>query len=261
VWARRFLTTIFVLGVGAGCANDKNAKTELNEGYASLEARQYDQAIDRADAFLQHTPAGAGTAEALYLKGQALEQKQSRSVNESRANWQAAREAYVQALSQKPSAKLEPLLHAGIANVAFFQDDYQTAITEWTAAHDKLQDDSTRSWVLYRVGLSRQRMGQFAEADPVFAAVQERYPNTPAAQQAQKHQGVRGFSVQFATFGNAANADAAMAALRKEGVVATKQTDARGRSIILHGPLPSYQQAQAVKARYASQFPDAIIVP
>jgi hypothetical protein len=52
-----------------------------------------------------------------------------------------------------------------------------------------------------------------------------------------------------------------VAALRKEGLVVTKQTDPRGRSILLHGPLPSYQQAQQVKARYASQFPDAIIVP
>jgi TolA-binding protein len=255
------LSAVLTVAAGAGCANDNAARTELNEGYASLEAKQYDQAINRADAFLQHTPTGTGTAEALYLKGQALEQKQARTPAESRANWQAARQAYVEALSQNPSQRLEPLLHAAIANVAFFQDDYQTAISEWTVAHDRLQDDATRSWVLYRVGLCRQRLGQFAEADPVFAAVQQRYPNSPAAQAAQKHQGMRGFSVQFATFGNAANADAAIAALRKDGVRATKQTDPRGRSIILYGPLPSYQQAQAVKARFASQFEDAIIVP
>src|SRR5436190_18999713 len=93
--------------ISAGCASDKNAKAELNEGYAALESRQYDQAIQRADAFLQHTPQGAGSAEALYLRGRSLEQKPVKSQAEMQSNLQAARTTYIEALNHQPAPKLE----------------------------------------------------------------------------------------------------------------------------------------------------------
>jgi tetratricopeptide (TPR) repeat protein len=253
------LLLMFVLT--AGCASDKNAKAELNEGYAALESRQYDQAIQRADAFLQHTPQGAGSAEALYLRGRSLEQKPVKSQAEMQSNLQAARTTYIEALSHQPPPKLEAYIHTSLANVAYHQDDYTTAINEWTGAYDKLDDNDVKSWVLYRVGLCRQRLGQFADADSVFAAVQERYPNSEPAQRAKAHQGARGFSVQLATFANAQAADSAVTAVRRDGVPVARQADAQGRSIVLVGPYPSYQQAVQTKARYAARYPDAVIVP
>jgi TolA-binding protein len=247
--------------VGAGCASDKNAKAELNQGYAALESNQYDQAIQRADAFLQHTPQGAGSAEALYLRGRSLEQKPVRNTAEMQANLQAARTSYIEALNHQPATKLEAYIHTSLANVAYQQEDYSTALNEWTNAYEKLDNDDVKSWVLYRVGLCRQRLGQFADADAVFAAVQERYPNTEPAQRSKAHQGARSFSVQVATYANPQSADAAVAALRKDGVNAMREPDAKGRSVVLIGPLPSYQQAQQIRSRYASKYPDAIIVP
>ncbi len=249
------------LALLAGCASDKKAKVELGEGYTALESRQYDEAIGRANAFLQHTPAGPGSAEALYLKGRALEQKTAANQTDARANLQAARIAYIEALSRSPSPKLEAYIHTSLANVAYFQDDYATAINEWSSAYDKLDDENAKAWALYRVGVSKQRLGQFADADTVFAAVQQRYPNSVPAQRAREHQGVRGFSVQLATFSTSAAADAAIGTLRREGVLPTKQADSKGRYIVLAGPMPSYQQAQSLKARYALRFSDAIIVP
>jgi TolA-binding protein len=244
-----------------GCNNDNQAKQELNEGYSSLDARQYDQAISQADAFLQHTPAGPGSAEALYLKGRALEQKPASSVSESRSNLQSAREAYIDALQKNPSPQLDAYIYTSMANVAYSQDDYAVAATEWTIAYGKLNDPSIQPWVMYRIGLCRQRLGAFADADEVFTMVQENYPNTPAAQRALEHQGVRGFSVQMATFATGSTADNAILTLRSQGVLANKKLDSRGRSIVMVGPLPSYQQAQSVKLRYASTYPNAIILP
>jgi TolA-binding protein len=244
----------------AGCG-DNSARQELTEGYSSLDAQQYDQAISQADAFLQHTPAGPGSAEALYLKGRALEQKPASSVSESRANLQSAREAYIDALQRNPSPQLEAYIHTSLANVAYSQDDYAVAATEWTIAYGKLDDPGIKSWVLYRIGLCRQRMGQFADADKVFTSVQENYPNTPAAQRSLEHQGVRGFSVQMATFATGSTADSAVLTLRSQGVLASKKLDNRGRSVVMVGPLPSYQQAESIKVRYASTYPNAIILP
>ncbi|HMB94878.1 MAG TPA: tetratricopeptide repeat protein, partial [Tepidisphaeraceae bacterium] len=141
------------------------------------------------------------------------------------------------------------------------QDDYATAASQWTVAYEKLDDPSIKQWVLYRVGLCRQRLGQFADADKIFTSVQENYPNTPAAQRSLEHEGVRGFSVQLATFATGSSADSAILTLRREGVLASRKMDTKGRSVVMVGPLPSYQQAISVKTRYASQYPNAIIIP
>ena len=140
-------------------------------------------------------------------------------------------------------------------------DDYAAAATEWTTAYEKLDDPGVRSWVLYRVGICRQRLGQFDSADQVFAMVQRDYPNTVPAQRAREHQGARGFTVQFATFANSTTADGAMNTLRREGVLPVKATDAQGRSVVRAGPMPTYQQALSLKQRYADRYPDALILP
>jgi outer membrane protein assembly factor BamD (BamD/ComL family) len=252
-----------VVGVAmvGGCGADPKSKQQLTAGYAALENRQYDQAISGADEYLRSHPAGPGSAEALYLRGRALEQKPAASLEQARANLQAARGAYIEALGRSPSRRLEAYVHTSLANVAYFQDDYPTAISEWTTAYGMLEDESIKAWVLYRIGLSRQRLGQFADADATFAAVMQRYPNTVPAQRARERHGARAFHVQMATFAQSNSADAAINELRAQGVPVHKQIDSKGRSVVLVGPLASYQQAQAMKARYAGKYPDAVIVP
>jgi tetratricopeptide (TPR) repeat protein len=245
----------------AVCANDAATRDNLNSGYRSLEASQFDDAIARADAHLQKHQKGNGTADALYLRGRAIEQRPAVSQDEARANLQAARDNYREALAQRPAPKLEAYIRTSLANCAYFLDDYTSAASEWTTAYDKLDDSNVRSWVLYRVGICRQRLGQFDSADQVFAMVQREYPNTVPAQRAREHQGARGFTVQFATFANSATADSAVNTLRREGVLPMKATDAQGRSVVRAGPMPTYQQALALKQRYADRYPDALILP
>jgi hypothetical protein len=38
-------------------------------------------------------------------------------------------------------------------------------------------------------------------------------------------------------------------------------TDGQGRTVLRVGPMPSYQQALAMKQRYADRYPDALILP
>jgi tetratricopeptide (TPR) repeat protein len=245
----------------SGCVENQPPKKVLNEGYTALEQQQYDEAIGKADEFLSQSPAGPGSAEALYLRGRGFEQKVARSPMDAQVNLQNARTSYIQALEQKPSAKLEAYIRTSLANVAYFQDDYKTALEQWSAAYGDKQDADVQAWTLYRMGICRQRLGQFAQADQVFAAVQERYPNTVPAQRAREHSGARSFQVQLATFASPSGADQAMAQLKREGVAATRIIDSKGRSVIRVGPVATYPQAQALKARFASRYPDAMILP
>jgi tetratricopeptide (TPR) repeat protein len=241
--------------------SEQAARSELNQGYAALEAQQYDQAMNRADAFLQHTPAGPGSAEALYLRGRALEQKPASNQAEAVANLQAAQRTYRDALAHSPSPKLETYIRVSQGNVDYFLDDYAGAVAEWNAAYDKIDDNDVKAWVLYRIGVCRQRLDQFSEADRYFTSVQQHFPDSLPAQRAKEHIGARSFFVQFATFASAPAADDAINAFRREGVLAGKRVDAKGRSVVVTGSLPSFQQALALRNRYAGKYPDALILP
>lgn len=250
-----------LLLLSGGCTSGNSPYGDLNEGYAALENHQYDQAISHADSFLRARPTGPGSAEAYYLRGRAYEQKTSANMQQAQENLRLARDAYEQALKASPSLRLEAFIHTSLANVAYFQDDFSSAVVHWTAAYEKLDQPEIKSWVLYRLGLCRQRMGQFAEADRIFTAVQQHYPNTIPAQRARQKQGARSFSVQLATLSSSQAADAAITALRKEGMNAYTQRDVKGRSVVFVGPVPSYQQAREIKQRCIARYPDALIVP
>ena len=235
----------------------------LDEGYQALENRQYNEAIAKADELLASQPHGEGTPEALYLKGRALEAKNVAGVSEdeARANLQAARQAYIQALGDNPRPPLSAYLRTSLGNVAYFQDDYNTAIAQLTAAYDNLDSADLKAWAMYRVGLSQQRQGQFDAADKTFALVQQNHPNTVPAQRAREHQGARAFYVQLATFAQPASADRAVADLKKQGVTATRVAGPEGRAFLRVGPLASYSAARFMKDRFADRYPDAMIIP
>lgn len=253
---------LVVASLAGGCAGSPDEQAQLEKGYQDLDRRQYDAAIASADAFLaSNTSGGAGSAEALYLRGRALEQKVAGNPQESRQNLASARSAYVDALKHNPSPQLEARIRASLANVAYFQDDYNTALEQWTSAYDKLEQPETRAWVLYRIALSQQRLGRFPEADKTFAAVQKRYPNTIPAQRARERAGAAGFFVQLGTFRSAAGADRATGTVRSQGMAPVRLTDTQGRHLLRVGPFRSYAQAQAVKSRFAGTYPDAMIIP
>jgi tetratricopeptide (TPR) repeat protein len=260
---------ILLAGMLIGCASNKTVenKNTLHSGYASLNQQDYDAAMASSDQFLRDNPnGGPGTAEALYLQGRVYEQ---RAVNadaahheqEARASLQDARTTYEHALTLHPSPKVAALLQAGVANVAYFQEDYFTAMREWAAAYPSLTNPDAKAWVLYRLGLCQQRLGRFDEADRSFQQVRQDYPRSEAAPRAAAHMGARAFYVQIGSFSDAKNADKVMASLRSQGFGAERSSEPGGRQAIRVGPANNYEQAKALRARLSGAYPAAIIEP
>jgi outer membrane protein assembly factor BamD (BamD/ComL family) len=244
----------------------RDVRPALTEAYAAFERKQFDAAYAGAERVLAGNPTGPGAAEAQYLRGRVLEERAAQAssrgdITAAKTDLQAARDAYNAGLSANPARELQGRIQAGIANVAYFQEDYSTAIAQWTAAHEKLSEPQSKAWVLYRVGLSQQRFGQFAEADKTFAAVQQQHPNTEPARRAAAHQGARGFHVQLGVYSSPANADNALAGLRADGVIGMRLTDNAGRNVVRVGPMRTYEEAKSVRARLAAKHPDAMIIP
>ncbi|HLL90433.1 MAG TPA: tetratricopeptide repeat protein [Tepidisphaeraceae bacterium] len=256
--------SVAAIGGLAGCATAQpspGARQGLNDGYAALERGNYDAASAAAEAYLRTHRNGPGVAEALYLKGRAFEQRTPRDQAVRDANLAQARSAYAEALNHQPEPKLEGNIRAGLANVAYFRDDYLAALGQWTAAYDKLTDADAKAWTLYRIGLCQQRLGRFDRADQTFEQVKRNYPSTEPAKRAADRQGTRSFTLQLATYGSAPVADAATQQLRQQNLTPTRVTDPQGRIVLTLPNLPAYDEAKRLKQRLAGQFPDAVIVP
>jgi TolA-binding protein len=258
------ISALSVITLALGCGSAQPApqdKANLQAASRSIEAQQFDQAIAQADSYLAKIPHGPGSAEALYLKGRGYEGRVAQNTAAANANLQSARTAYISALAANPSPVLEPSIHASLANVAYFQDDYATALAQWTTAYPKLLDDSVRGWVLYRIGICHQRLGHFEQADQTFAQVQNTFRNSVPAQRAREHQGARAFHVQLATFASATSADNAAVKLRTQGVTPVRTMSPQGQQQLRIGPVATYAQAMTLKNRFSSQYPDAMVVP
>jgi tetratricopeptide (TPR) repeat protein len=247
--------------VVAGCAADNATKQNLQAGYAALEAQRFDEAVGRADQQLSRAPQGPGSADALYLKGRAIEQRVKANPAQARADLQQARHCYLEALNQRPSRTLDAYLLTSLANIDYAEEDYAAALTKWSEVFSSLDNADVKSWVLYRVGLCQQRLGQFDAADRTFASVVDQYPRTLPAERARQHMGHRAFTVQVATFEKPQAAESAMQELRREGAVPTRVVDASGHHIVTIGPAANYAQARQLVSRFASRYPHASIVP
>ncbi|HWE01900.1 MAG TPA: SPOR domain-containing protein [Tepidisphaeraceae bacterium] len=247
-----------------GCL-DGGSRQTLNKGYSELNSGQYDDAGADADEFLRAHPNGSGVAEAYYLKGRIEEQKAqdattSPTLADKRAHLDAARDEYDRGLDSLAPIGVKALLHTGLANVDYYEEDYSSALREWTSAYDNIQSDDTKAWVLYHIGRSEQRLGMFDKADEAFAKVERLYPGSEAANRSRMRIGATAFYVEVGSFTNPNLAEAAAAELRKANYAASRTTE-NGLATVRVGPIPSYADAKAFQSRLRSQYPGAIISP
>jgi len=247
-----------------GCQTQQTRKV-LESGNAQLEDKQFDQALTSANQVIlsdEHLEPVA-LATALYLRGRVYEDRPKNDTAAAARDIQLARDDYLKALQNNPDRLLEGRLHAGIANVAFNQDDYLTALNEWKNAGGMLEKPEDQALTLFKIGRTNQRLGRWADADQAFISVQQQVPGTALAKRAAQLQGARKFYVRVATFRSANDADLAVGNLRGHGLAAARTGDVATPQlqILRIGPLDNYRQAMSMKRQAAAFYPDAIIEP
>ena len=247
-----------------GCM-DGGSRQILNRAYTELDAKQYDQADTDADEFLRAHPTGSGVAEAYYLRGRvdegrAMDNQLSPTPADKRKYLDSAKDEYERGLQSLAPAGVKALLHTGVANVNYYEEDYAAALREWQTSLPNLQSDDTKAWVLYHIGRCHQRLGQFSKADETFKQVQRDYPGSQAALRSAARMGAEAFYVEVGAFPNVSNAESAADDLRKKGYAASRTIDA-GRQIVRVGPIPTYPEVKTLQSRLRSQYPGAIISP
>jgi len=246
-----------------GCAAQQDDVQRLRAGYDALGARQFDEALAAADVVLADSPKDTLPAEAHYLRGRVFEERAIANVRGGAAQLQTARTEYVASIGLPHKPDLDGRARAGVANVAFHQDDYATALDQWSAAYDKLERPEDKLLTLYQLGRTAQRLGKWEEADRYLASVQSAAPGTDLAAKARQIQGMRGFIVQFATFSSRKQADAAIVELQKQGITAQHFIDPAnvGLDLVRVGSVRTYVEAKALKTRFSGQYTAIVIIP
>jgi cell division protein FtsN len=256
-----------LFAVGCTSTVSPESKKELNTGYQARASKDYNGAMTAAEQFLHdHPKGGPGTPEALYLEGRVYEERATQEEAEgreaqSKLDLQTARQTYVHALSLPADPKLTALIHAGVANTAYFQEDYTTAMNEWAVAYPDIPQADAKAWTHYRIGLCQQRLGRFEQADRSFATVRQDFPGTVPARRASEHFGARAFFVQVGAYADSANADKIVASLQSQGYRASKSIGTSGRQEVRVGPAYNYADAKMLLARLQAAYRDAIIEP
>lgn len=255
------LLAISTLVLPAACT-PRNRNAELQDGFLALDEQRYDQALAAADRYLRENPGGAQAAEATYLRGRAIEQRVKADNAEASSHLNQARAEYQKALALSPSPQLEGYIRTSLGNVCYWLNDYANAESYWAAAYNILEREDLKAWVLYRIGLCRQRLGRWADADKAFAMVAEQYPGTEAAERALVKKGTRQFVLQVAAFASAESANRLIASLTSQGIRAYRaEKPERKLFLVMAGPCSTYAEALTLKARLGPQYQDAIIQP
>jgi tetratricopeptide (TPR) repeat protein len=228
----------------------------LEQGQVALGGGRYEAAVAYADEALRIKP----SAEARYIRARAEEDRPKPDANITAADLEKARADYQAALDLNPDPALAARCRSGLANVAFDNDDYATAVAQWTSAVDDLDDAQWRALALYKVGLAQQRLGQFADADKTLQSVRDQYPDQDVAARARERQGVRGFYVQLGTYTGSDDAATAIATAKGAGLTCRQIAD-QGLIAVRGGPFTTYAQAKQALAQVAAQFPQAVVGP
>lgn len=250
----------------SGCEPDNSgAKAQLNAGYSAFDRRDYDGAMSDAEAFLSKNPNAPGSAEALYLEGRVYEERAEASgfagdIAGVKSNLDNERSAYEHGLAMPSVPRVQALLHAGLANVAYHLDDYGTAVREWQVSYAAIEPTDAKAWVLYRIGLCQQRLGWFPQADRSFQMVREEFPSSEPAARATAHEGATAFYVQVAAFKDFPNANRCVSSLKAQSLPA-EVVAGPSEEIVRVGPASTFAEARALEIRLAPKYPGALVVP
>ncbi len=246
-----------LMALAGGC---QSSGAHLHQGFLALDEQRYDDAQAAADQYLRDHPAGGDLAGAYYLKGQAIERRPKSSETEANTSLQFAEQHYLKALQFPADRSLQGYIQTAMGNCCYWQSDYAAALRYWRQALDLLEDSGYRMLVLYRTGVCRQRLGQWTEADAIFASVQQQAAGTEVAQRAREHQGARAFYVQVAAFRDAASAEKLIATLRAGGVACGRYEKADSKlQLVMAGPAQTYNEAMTVRNRLLPQYKDAFV--
>ena len=231
-------------------------RTLLLDGEAAYERADYRQAIDLLSNYLDANAPTELLPRARYARGLSQARLGDRPA--------AYRDLEAAAQAADPEVAWRASLVLGTLN---FEDErWAAAARQYAAAAEKMPSGPPLDTVLWRLGQSQERSGQWREAAEAFRRLLTALPESNLAPVARRRLVLSAdhFSIQCGVFDDADAATAFADTLSEKGLpsfVRTEPREGQFRRVVLVGRFATYDAAVDQLATVRRHVPDAILWP
>ena len=252
----RLLVVVGCLCCGAACNGPLTPEAEklLESGRLAYKQGDDNGAVRKMDLFLKDWAKSRQADEAYYYRG--LAKYRTHNLPGAREDLQAALDR-----TRRKAVRVGAMVALG--DLADDTDDTAAAEKVYLdVLKDIDRDKKPADHVCYRLGCTLQRQGRWKDADAYFDKVIYLFNGTELAGRAQQHVRCKAWTIQAGAFEAKPRADAAAAALRREGLDASSQPALRdGKPVFLVnvGRYPTFRQAAADLSKVRRHCNDAFV--
>lgn len=246
---------LVLVGTGGCAANRRADRQAFDTGYAAFQAGQWEKAIEGFTQYLRSDPTSADRGEVYYYRGEALVRLNRRA---------EAKTDFVRAIGAGPKPPIDQFARVAVGNLYYEEGNDAKALEHYAKVLAGPRDDLPVPAILFRAGVSLQRLGRWSMADKYLARVIEKYSNTPWAALAMRRLHADAFRVQTGAFAAMTTAQGRARRAQQAGFTVRIAKVATGRQT-LHavqvGRAATYAEAEALAQRVRQAGFEALIVP
>ncbi|MFN0135207.1 MAG: tetratricopeptide repeat protein [Phycisphaerae bacterium] len=245
-----------LVGCESGLTRDQ--QEFLWNGEDAYARKQYATAITTLTEFLSMAPDRPEAAKAYYVRGLSYAQiaKRTEAFNDLRRVLEVP----------KADPDLMWRSYVTLGTLLYEDGEWDTAYNTLNAAARRMPNMEPRDVVLFRMGVSLERLGRWAEAKAAFEELTRTFPNSNQAVAARRRIDLDAthFAVQVGVFQEQRNAEIHAANLRKQNLspyLRRELRDNRPVFVVLLGKYGSYAEATRALGETRGKVRDAVIWP
>ena len=244
--------------VAAGCARGPLGKESLETfraGHASFQQGDYGAAERQFGEVVRRNPTSWALSEVCYFRGLARLQLGRRE--DAKKDFRRGATLYGRELTQVYSA-------VALANMEFEEGGDATAVHLYRQALDHPVKGLPVDGVLYRLGVSLQRLGRWREADEVLARLISAHGGSAWVGAARRRFQATHFTIQVGAFADPRNARALGEKVGSEGLpVSVSVVAAGGKTLhaVCAGRFRTHQEARASAASLKAKGYSVLVKP
>ena len=250
------LTCLLSGCAGSGLTTAQQA--DLDQGLACYERNDYGRALAQLDRFLGEVEEGPEVAQALYIRGLCNAQLGRRS----------SAYADLHRCAELPTDTDIAWRNYIVLGTLYFEDEkWVQAAQSLRAAADRMPNAPPKDFVLFRLGLCHERMGQWQAALGFFGEIPRLFTSGAYLKAAQRRLRIKAshHAVQCGAFGEKANAQKLVTDLEQQGLEPYIFEETRGRAplyVVLVGKYQSYDDVRGQLSMIKQHFvDDALLWP
>lgn len=257
-WNQLPLLTLVAALLLAGCQDaNRQEHALLLAGEQAYEGEDYGGAVRKLTRYMDASPHRDGAARALYVRGMSQARLGRRD---------AAYTDLKQAVDLAPDADLRWRAGAVLGTLYYEDHAWEAAARQFGDALRYMPAETPADDILWRLGVSYERSGNWSLAVEPFRQLAERFPQSRLADDARRRVEIRAghFAIQAGVFRTRKSADNLVLQLKDKGLPAYVQIEPRDgnqMNIVLVGRYQRYEAAYEQLAAVRRFIPDAIVWP